>query len=179
MNESEATCCDASQQAEEKKVHFSQAGIIREPALNQLRDQIKKAMIPLLIKTFQLKLEMSQALSPPSRLQKNQSQQSEEEITDQLNQLDKDLNVLMLWCQSSRGQIAKALSPLEEEQKNAISQAAPEDANPAVLKSFSNAVSAQSTLFQAAALQEIRGADEEPTAKKTGWKTRLGKFLKK
>ena len=58
-----------TQTTEEKLFHFSQAGAINDPSLNQLRDQIKKVMIPLLIKTFQLKLELNQSLSLPSRLQ--------------------------------------------------------------------------------------------------------------
>ncbi len=58
---------------EEKTTHFVQAGTLSDPSLIQLRDQIKKVMIPLLIKTFQFKLELSQSLSLPSRLkhQKN------------------------------------------------------------------------------------------------------------
>ncbi|MES2122015.1 MAG: hypothetical protein V4492_04465, partial [Chlamydiota bacterium] len=158
MSESEATESGTSHSTDEKKGHFTQAGNIREPALNQLRDQIKKVMIPLLIKTFQLKLELSQSISLPSRLQKNKSQQSLDEITEQLNQLDKDLNVLMLWCQSSRGQITKALAPEEEEPKSAIASPTQEPSNPAVLKSFSNAVSSQPPHPHSTTLDEIRDA---------------------
>ncbi len=65
---------------------FSQAGSIEDLSLTQLRDHIKKVMIPLLIKSFQLKLELSQAISLPSRLQPLKQKQSSEEIIQQLKQ---------------------------------------------------------------------------------------------
>ncbi len=171
MSESEAIDHGTSNSIDEKKGHFTQAGNIHEPALNQLRDQIKKVMIPLLIKTFQLKLELSQSISLPSRLQKNKSQQSLDEITEQLNQLDKDLNVLMLWCQSSRGQIAKALTPEEEEPKSSIASPTQEPSNPTVLKSFSNAVSSQPSHPHSTTLDEIRERNQEPVIRKKWWET--------
>lgn len=85
-----------------------------DSALNTLRDQIKKTMIPLLIKVFQLKLELNQSISLPSRLQPK-STEPPEAILAQLQSLDEDLKLLMLWCESSRHQIAKALTVSEEE----------------------------------------------------------------
>src|SRR5690348_16998332 len=127
---------------EEKSTHFVQTGTLGDPSLSQLRNQIKKVMIPLLIKTFQFKLELSQSLSLPSRLQSQKNQRSPEEIVDQLKTLDHDLKVLLLWCQSCRSQIQKALNVPEGEQKNSVTTSAPTDSNLAVAKSFNEAVSA-------------------------------------
>ncbi len=124
---------------------FSQFNTMGDPALSQLRDQIKNAMIPLLIKVFQARLDLSQAVAPPSRLTSTRDKLSAEEITAQLKAIDKDLHVLMLWCQSCRKQIDKALAIPEE---SAIRPTAPSPANPAVSKSFSDAVSAQKALYE-------------------------------
>ncbi len=133
--------------SEERSAHFSQTGSLNEPALSQLRDQIKKVMIPLLIKTFQLKLELNQSLSLPSRLQNLKNRRSPDEVMEQLRTLDSDLKMLLLWCQSCQSQIQKALSVPEEEQKNKVTIPS-SSANPAVAKSFSEAVTAQSSFFQ-------------------------------
>ena len=154
---------------EEKSNQFSQTSTLKEPALSQLRDQIKKVMIPLLIKTFQLKLELSQALSLPSRLQSQKNQRSPDQITQQLKTLDADLKVLLLWCQSCRSQIHKALAVPEEEQKSTIA-ASSSEANPAVAKSFNEAVSSQTSFFQQQASQD-KGATPPP---KNWWKKWLG-----
>lgn len=127
---------------------FSHAGSLEDPSLNQLRDHIKKTMIPLLIKSFQLKLELSQATSLPSRLQPVKEKQSSEEIIEQLKQLDKDLQVLILWCQSCRKQVEKAMVFPEEEMKSIVSSSAALASHPGVSKSFSEAVSAQAALSQ-------------------------------
>ena len=102
----------------------------------------------MLIKIFQLKLELSQSISLPSRLQPK-SKESPENISSQLKNLDEDLKLLSLWCDSSRNQIAKALKVSEEEQKSAT-QATADDpsAHPSVSKSFSDALSAQPALFR-------------------------------
>lgn len=159
--------------------HFTQAGTLHDPSLNQLRDQIKKVMIPLLIKTFQLKLELNQSLSLPSRLQSLKNQRSPEEILDLLKTLDNDLKVLLLWCQSCRSQIQKALSAPEEEQKSAIAPAPSSSAHPGVVKSFSEAVSAQASLFQH---QPSEKEEHDPNLtnllsppQKKWWKKILGK----
>ena len=84
-----------------------------EPNLNQLRGQIKKVMIPLLIKIFELKLAAQQAKTPPSRLQKK-IHESPEEILNQLDQVESDLKLLHLWCISCQKQIEKARNEAEE-----------------------------------------------------------------
>lgn len=116
--------------SEEKKPHFTHAGLLHDPTLDQLRDQIKKVMIPLLIKTFQLRLELNQTLSLPSRVQSAKHKSSSEEIIEQLNQLDKDLNVLLLWCQSCRNHIQKALQPPEEKSMAVTPQALSDAVSP-------------------------------------------------
>ncbi len=62
MNDHDTEPSDMLPFLEEKSSQFSQTSSLKEPALSQLRDQIKKVMIPLLIKTFQFKLELSQSL---------------------------------------------------------------------------------------------------------------------
>jgi len=148
MSDSENDAIDAFHNVEGHSAQFSQAGAIDDLSLNQLRDHIKKVMIPLLIKSFQLKLELSQAISLPSRLQPIKQKHSSEEIIAQLKQLDKDLQVLLLWCQSCRNQIQKALVLPEEEMKSVLASTPPSTANPAVSKSFSEAVTAHSTHFK-------------------------------
>jgi hypothetical protein len=86
---------------------------LSDPSLKDLRERIKKAMIPLLIRVFELKLAASQANHPPSRLQKK-SQQSSEEIRSVLKGLQDDLHHLSVWTISAQKQIDKALSESEE-----------------------------------------------------------------
>ncbi len=130
-------------------------------------------MIPLLIKSFQLKLELSQAISLPSRLQPIKQKHSSEEIIAQLKQLDKDLQVLMLWCQSCRNQIQKAMVLPEEEMKSVSASNSSSASNPAVSKSFSEAVTAHSTQFKGAlakdASQEEKTATVKADKKKRWW----------
>lgn len=164
---------------ESSETVFSQAGNIGDPSLNQLRDQIKKVMIPLLIKTFQLKLEHNQALSMPSRLQNNPCRRSREEIVEQLHQLDQDVKMLQLWCQSCRGQIQKALIVQEEEQKSPIAGAVPSAPNPAVSKSFCNAVSGQPSLFQIESEEAASEQECSPSTaqeRKKWWRSLLKKW---
>lgn len=176
MSDLEMEFPDSAHPLEDKPSYFTQAGQLNEPSLIQLRDQIKKVMIPLLIKTFQYKLELSQALSLPSRLnQKNQ--RSPEEITEQLKTLDNDLKMLFLWCQSCRSQIQKALSVPEEEQKNTVAVPTAADANPAVSKSFSEAM--QSPFFQQPPpAEKVETAHEGPAqapTQKSWWEKITGK----
>jgi hypothetical protein len=163
--------------------HFVQAGTLSDPSLSQLRDQIKKVMIPLLIKTFQFKLELSQSLSLPSRLHSHKNERSLKEIVEHLKTLDNDLKVLLLWCQSCRSQVQKALTAPEEEQKNTMTASPSSPSNIAVLKSFNEAVSAQSSFFQQQTGQEAdphskKGAAlhlSRPSSQKTWWEKLIGK----
>jgi hypothetical protein len=179
MSDFETEFSDSAPPFDDKTSHFTQAGQLNDPSLIQLRDQIKKVMIPLLIKTFQFKLELSQALSLPSRLQSQKNQRSPEEITEQLKTLDNDLKVLFLWCQSCRSQIQKALATPEEEQKNTVALPTIATANPAVSKSFSEAVSAQSSFFQQQThmdKEEEKPIDSDPSpSQKTWWEKLTGK----
>jgi hypothetical protein len=154
MSDLETEFSDSASPFEEKSSHFTQAGQLNDPSLSQLRDQIKKVMIPLLIKTFQFKLELNQSQSVPSRLQSLKNQRSPEEIFEQLKTLDNDLKVLLLWCQSCRCQIQKALLAPEEEQKKTIGTTSTSEANPAVSKSFTEAIAAKSSFFQQRTPQE-------------------------
>lgn len=179
MSDIEKDLSDTFFSQEEKFSHFTQTGALSEPSLGQLRDQIKKVMIPLLIKTFQCKLELSQSLSLPSRLQSNKNPHTPKEIEEQLKTLDNDLKVLLLWCQSCRSQIHKALTPPEEEQKNTVTNPS-SAAHPAAIKSFNEAVSAQSSFFRQQLAQEKEeepppdSSSEEP--QKTWWEKLLGNY---
>ena len=177
MSDLKKELSNSSAVTEEKLPHFTHAGTMQDPSLSQLRDQIKKVMIPLLIKTFQLKLELNQTLSLPSRLQNIKHQAASEEIISQLEQLDKDLKVLLLWCQSCHSQIQKALCPPEDEQKSTVATTALSSTNPAVSKSFSDAVAAKSSPFHPPYPQEeSEGRVIEPplpTFKKKWWQSLL------
>ena len=83
--------------------------IPQDSSLNQLQGQIKNVMIPLLIKIFQLRLEVQQTNSPPSRLQNAKPKASLEELIEQLSQLNQDLKLLQNWNQSCQMQIEKVL----------------------------------------------------------------------
>ncbi len=112
-----------------------------DPGLGQLRDQVKKIMIPLLIKIFELKLSAQQAKTPPSRLYK-QVGEPPEKIRKKLEKLDDHLKQLQLWCHSCQNQIAKALSEIEDTAEKPVRQAYSEPiSHPAVEKSFSDAIS--------------------------------------
>jgi hypothetical protein len=164
---------DSLQASEEKFSHFTQAGSPGDPSLGALRDQIKKVMIPLLIKTFQFKLELGQHFSPPSRLQSQKNQRSPEEIIEQLKTLDHDLKVLHLWCQSCRSQIQKALSVPEEEQKGTVAVSS-SSTHPAVAKSFQEAVSAQTSFFQQQPTQDKEKTSPETPPRKKWWGRLMG-----
>lgn len=179
MSDPEMEASDSLPPAEEKLSHFTQAGALGDPTLGQLRDQIKKVMIPLLIKTFQFKLELGQSLSLPSRLQSQKNQRSPEEIIGQLKTLDHDLKVLLLWCQSCRSQIQKALSVPEGEQKTTVA-VTPTSTHPSVAKSFNEAVSAQSSFFQQQSSQEkekeAQPVSQENTSEKSWWDKLMGNY---
>ena len=177
MSDLETEFSDTCLPQEDKTAHFTQTGSLSDPSLSQLRDQIKKVMIPLLIKTFQFKLELNQSLSLPSRLQNPKNHNSPEEIQDQLKALDSDLKMLLLWCQSCRSQIYKALTVSDEEQKNTVTTPS-SAAHPAVAKSFNEAVSAQRSFFQQQSANEKKGTPFPYTdgsqAQKTWWEKLLG-----
>ena len=177
MSDDEKDFSDSFFSQEEKWSPFAQTGALSEPSLNQLRDQIKKVMIPLLIKTFQCKLELDQSLSLPSRLQNLKNPHTPEEIEEQLRTLDNDLKVLLLWCQSCRSQIQKALTPPEEEQKSTVATPS-SPSHPAVAKSFNEAVCAQSFFREQQLAQERGEAPSVEKAQKTWWEKLLGNYTR-
>lgn len=146
-----------------------------DPNLSQLRGQIKKVMIPLLIKIFELKLAAQQAKTPPSRLQKK-IHESPEEILNQLDALDKDLKLLHLWCLSCQKQIDKAKSEAEDIGKPLERHAASSEktANPAIEKSFSEAVSRNAAQYKSQ--QDIPVIEQNKDESKSSW---FRKFLQR
>ncbi len=154
-----------------KTPNYTQAGTIVDPSLGGLRDHIKKIMIPMLIRIFQLKLELSQSISLPSRLQR-MDKDSPDTTLNEIKKLDEDLKLLILWCQSCRNQIGKALSLPDEEQKDSMGSTASQSSHhPGVSKSFSDAVASQSGRYHISDLQEL--LSEEPLSaqatSKTSW----------
>lgn len=93
--------------ASETKRAFSDAD------LSQLRDQIKKIMIPLLIRVFELKLAAQQASAPPSRITGQRPDRDKlQEIEAELSSLKDDLKLLRLWVTSCENQVQKALDQI-------------------------------------------------------------------
>lgn len=155
-----------------KTPNYTQAGTIADLSLGGLRDHIKKIMIPMLIRIFQLKLELSQSISLPSRLQR-MDKDSPDVTLNEIKKLDEDLKLLILWCQSCRNQIGKALSLPDEEQKDTISSTAPHTSHhPGVSKSFSEAVASQSSRYRVGAPEELLSEEpstDQSSASKTSW----------
>ncbi|MBX9923424.1 MAG: hypothetical protein K2Y01_04880 [Rhabdochlamydiaceae bacterium] len=119
--------------------------IPQDSSLNQLQGQIKNVMIPLLIKIFQLRLEVQQTNSPPSRLQNAKPKASLEELIEQLSQLNQDLKLLQNWNQSCQMQIEKVLQEANDRIPSSFSTSikANYPVHPAVQKSFQGAMLAK------------------------------------
>ncbi len=88
---------------------------IIDPGLSQLREQTKNVMVPILIKAFQLKSEAGQLNEPPSRLYSVKPTSSLKEVISQLTSLEEDLKLQQLWIESSRHQIGKILTEIQED----------------------------------------------------------------
>ncbi len=116
---------------------------LRDPGLSQLQGQIKNVMIPLLIKIFQLRLEVQQTTSPPSRLQSSKPKVSLDDLISQLNRLDEDLKLLNIWNQSCQTQIAKVLQEAKMGHSISLGDSVKADykGHPAAKKSFEGAFS--------------------------------------
>jgi hypothetical protein len=114
----------------------------KDNGLQQLQGQIKNVMIPLLIKIFQLRLEVQQATSPPSRLQNAQPKASLEELIEQLSELSQDLKILQSWNQSCQMHIEKILQENRDGIPSSFSSTVKTDQriHPAVQKSFQGAI---------------------------------------
>jgi hypothetical protein len=115
----------------------------QDAGLRQLQEQIKNVMIPLLIKVFQLRLEVQQSISPPSRLQNKQPKASLQELIENLSQLHQDLKLLQSWNQSCQIQIEKVLQEALEKPSSSLSSSVKTGSSPihpAVQKSFQGAI---------------------------------------
>jgi len=83
--------------------------------LRQLREQIKKIMIPKLIRVFELKLAAQAASMPPSRILGNRPDEEKiGEILTELQSLKDDVKLLQLWCDSCQKQVDKAIDEVSE-----------------------------------------------------------------
>ena len=90
---------------------------IIDPGLSELREQTKNVMVPILIKAFQLKSEAGELAEPPSRLYSIKPKGSLKEVISQLTSLEEDLKLQQLWIESSRHQIGKILTEIQEDPK--------------------------------------------------------------
>ncbi len=115
---------------------------LNDPGLSQLQGQIKNVMIPLLIKIFQLRLEVQQTTSPPSRLQSSKPKVSLEDLTQQLNLLNADLKLLHIWNQSCQTQIEKVLHEADQGYSGSLGNSVKQDPklHPSIQKSFQGAL---------------------------------------
>lgn len=125
--------------------------IPNDPSLLQLREQTKNAMIPLLIRAFQLRLEAQQLGAPPSRLQPAKPKGSLEAVSKQLLQLSEDLQLQQIWIQSCQSQIQKIRKEIEEQQpisplKSHIDTNSA--VHPTIQKSFQKALSPSRSWWQ-------------------------------
>jgi hypothetical protein len=83
--------------------------------LKGLREQIKRIIIPKLIRVFELKLAAQQAAAPPSRVTGHRPDATKFlEIKAELDQLRDDLKLLQVWCESCQKQITKAYEEVEQ-----------------------------------------------------------------
>lgn len=87
--------------SKEKRVaYFSRIKVINNTSLIELREQIKSAMLPLLLKVFQLKIHLNTSSEDLNN----------GESIHKLKMLDKDIKTLATWCQSCSNQIQEVLN---------------------------------------------------------------------
>ncbi len=141
---------------------------ISDPSLAMLREQIKNIMIPLLIKVFHIKLEAQQSSSPPCRLTNKVSESKVEELKYQLENLDEDLKMISVWCQSCRNQIQKVLDEIKTDFKPSSIQSG-FTTNPNVQKSFSDVMAGHSEELKKASTTSLsqEGVDKQKIASDT------------
>jgi hypothetical protein len=139
-----------------------------EPSLASLREQVKNVMIPLLIRIFHLKIEAQHSLALPSRLTVRGKEKDSQEILKELQKIDEDLKVMITWCQSTRGQLLKAIKELSESNKSTPPmQTAASPSTSFAQKSFIEAIIHGNDPFQKR--QQATGRGEEETSKKPLW----------
>lgn len=108
---------DLLQNAVSNQPHSSGASsyAFSDADLKGLREQIKRIIIPKLIRVFELKLAAQQAAAPPSRLTGLRPDASKlQEIKAELEKLREDIKLLQVWCESCQSQIAKATEEVEQ-----------------------------------------------------------------
>ena len=112
------TCKQVGEEVLQQSAAFSRSGnafAFSDADLKQLREQIKKIMIPKLIRVFELKLAAQQASMPPSRLLGNRPDEAKiDEILGELASLKDDVQLLQLWCESCQKQVNKAIEEVSE-----------------------------------------------------------------
>lgn len=113
---------------------------LQDPSLQQLREETKKVMIPLLIKVFHARQEVQQLSAPPSRLSANKPVKSREELMTRLKSLHEELKKQELWIQSAQGQIDKVLSELENPTQPLGAHVTSVAENPSIRASFRAAI---------------------------------------
>lgn len=113
---------------------------LQDPSLQQLREETKKVMIPLLIKVFHKRQEVQQLSAPPSRLSASKPVKSKEELMTHLKELNDELKKQELWIQSAQGQIDKVLSELENPTLPLASHVKAVAENPSIRASFRAAI---------------------------------------
>ncbi len=86
---------------------------VPESNLRHFQEQLKNAMIPLLIDIFALREAAIQARNPPTRLQK-QPELSAQAVEDRLLELERSLEMAELWNQTCLIQIRKAIEEVRE-----------------------------------------------------------------
>lgn len=140
------------------------AATISEQTLRTLRDQIKNAMIPLLIKIFRLK-------------QTAQSEKTTASINE-LVQIDEDLKQLQTWCQSCRVHIQKALK--EGDSSIPSLNISTGETHPALQSSITEALTAAANLPSLMALMaDTPSAEPKPVEMpKKGWLKKIVSRLK-
>ncbi len=90
---------------------------VTDSPLTSVQEQIKNAMIPLLLDIFALKDAAIQACNPSTRLQK-QPELSAEAVKEKLVELKKNLQASMLWNETCLKQVCKALEEVDEFSKS-------------------------------------------------------------
>lgn len=86
--------------------------------LSLLREQIKRIMIPKLIRVFELKLAAQQASMPPSRLMGNRPDLGKlQEIQNELDTLKNDIQLLLAWSENCLKQVDRAIEEVTESKR--------------------------------------------------------------
>ena len=103
---------------------------------------MKDVMLPLLVGVFEAKFALQQSKAR-SRLHLP-PKEAPEKIRKQLEELQEDIDLLLLWCQGCKTQIHKALEETKDKERAPLHNvSAQAECRPDVSKSFSGAMSYQ------------------------------------